>query len=76
MSVYPSRTDDFDAYSIAEFCRRNSISPALFYKMKVQGKAPATFYAGVRQLISREAAQRWRHEREREQAAKEAASLP
>ncbi|MGY8682658.1 hypothetical protein Q2941_33495 [Bradyrhizobium sp. UFLA05-153] len=55
---------DVDAYSIAEFCRRHSISIPLFYKLKQQGKGPATFYAGVRQLISRESAAAWRRERE------------
>jgi ABC-type transporter Mla subunit MlaD len=59
--------DVHDAYSIAEFCRRHSISVPLFYKLKQQGKAPATFYAGVRQLVSREAAAAWR--RKQEQAA-------
>jgi hypothetical protein len=64
--------DSFDAYSVAEFCRRHSISIPMFYKLKSQGKAPATFYAGVRQLVSREAAAAWR--RQQEQAAKEVAS--
>jgi hypothetical protein len=60
---------DRDAYSVATFCARHSISVPLFYKMKSQGKAPATFYAGVRQLISREAAAAWRRQREEEAAA-------
>ena len=54
---------------VAEFCRRHSISVPLFYKLKAQGKGPVTFYAGVRQLVSREAAAAWRLERE--QVAKE-----
>ena len=62
--------DAVDAYSIAEFCRRHSISVPLFYKLKAQGKGPVTFYAGVRQLVSREAAARWRAEREEAGAAK------
>jgi hypothetical protein len=61
---------DFDAYSIDEFCRRHSISTAFFYKLKQQGKAPRTFHAGVRQLISREAAANWRREREQEAATR------
>src|SRR5215471_19062495 len=64
--------DNLDAFSIAEFCRRNSISVPLFYKLKAQKKAPATFYAGVRQLVSREAAAKWRRKREKEES-KEAA---
>ena len=67
---------DRDAFSIAEFCRRHSISVPLFYKLKAQGKGPETYYAGVRQLVSREAAAKWRRKREKDapkEAAKEAA---
>jgi hypothetical protein len=60
--------DSFDAYSVSEFCRRHSISVPLFYKLKSQGKAPVTFYAGVRQLVSKESAAAWRREREKEAA--------
>ncbi len=52
-----------DAYSIGEFCKRHRISVQLFYKMKHQ--MPATFHVGTRVLISREAAARWRLEREK-----------
>jgi hypothetical protein len=55
-------TDDADAFSIAEFCRRHGISPQLFYKFKAD--MPRTFKVGTRVLISREAAARWRAERE------------
>jgi hypothetical protein len=55
-------TDSADAYSIAEFCRRHGISIQLFYKLKAQ--MPTTFKVGNRVLISREAAERWRRERE------------
>jgi hypothetical protein len=50
--------DDFDAFSIAEFCRRHRVSVQLFYKMRDQ--MPATFRLGSRVLISREAATAWR----------------
>jgi hypothetical protein len=60
--------DDALAFSVSEFCRLHSISVPLFYKLKAQGKAPKTFYAGVRQLISREAAAAWRRAREQETA--------
>ena len=53
-----------DAFSIAEFCRRHSISVPMFYKLQSQGKAPTTFSVGVRRLISREAAAAWRREQE------------
>jgi hypothetical protein len=58
-----SASDDADAYSIAEFCRRHKISPQVFYKRRAE--MPATFSVGTRVLISREAAQRWRKQREK-----------
>ena len=54
--------DDVDAFSVNEFCRRHRISVQLFYKMRDQ--MPATFNVGTRVLISKEAAARWRAERE------------
>jgi hypothetical protein len=60
----PPPIDDFDAFPIAEFCRRHGISPQLFYKLKPQGLMPPTFRLGARVLISREAAAAWRRERE------------
>jgi hypothetical protein len=60
---------DLDSYSIIEFCRRHSISVSGFYQMKREGWGPDTFFVGKRQLISREAAERWRRERERAAAA-------
>jgi hypothetical protein len=54
----PPPNDDFDAFSIAEFCRRHRVSVQLFYKMRDQ--MPATFRLGTRVLISREAATAWR----------------
>jgi hypothetical protein len=55
-------TDDADAFSVVEFCRRHRISPQLFYKFKDQ--MPVTFRIGTRVLISRESAARWRAGRE------------
>jgi hypothetical protein len=60
--------DDVDAYSVAEFCKRHRISPQMFYKFRPE--MPATFNVGTRVLISREAAARWRAERERLAKAK------
>ena len=51
---------DLDAYSIAQFCARHGLSIQSFYKFKAQGLMPDTFRVGVRVLISREAAKRWR----------------
>jgi hypothetical protein len=57
---------DFDAYSIAEFCRRHGVSVQLFYKMR--DEMPATFRLGSRVLVSREAAVAWRAKREAAEA--------
>jgi len=54
--------DDADAYSIDEFCARHRISVQLFYKNRKQ--MPRTFNVGTRVLISKEAADAWRRERE------------
>jgi hypothetical protein len=58
----PPRQWAADAYSIAEFCKQHRISIPLFYKVRHQ--MPDTFNVGSRVLISREAAARWRAERE------------
>jgi hypothetical protein len=55
---------DLDSYSIEEFCRRHSISVAMYYKLRQQKVTPREMRLGVRVLISREAAARWRSERE------------
>jgi hypothetical protein len=59
------------AMSIREFCRLHGISEDQFYKMQREEWGPTVMHVGSRTLISREAAERWR--REREAAAKEAA---
>jgi hypothetical protein len=56
--------DQADAFSVEEFCARHRISPQLFYKMKPLGLMPLSFKVGTRVLISREAAEAWRRERE------------
>lgn len=58
---------DADAFSIAQFCRKHGISHQLFYKLKAE--MPVTFRIGTRVLISREAAARWRAQREAASAA-------
>ena len=59
--------DEADAYSIEEFCRRHRLSLQMFYKRP--DLMPDTFNVGKRRLISREAAARWRAEREAATAA-------
>lgn len=58
----PAAFDDADAYTVEEFCRKNRISVQLFYKHP--DLMPDSFYVASRRLISREAAARWRAERE------------
>ncbi|WP_063618920.1 hypothetical protein [Bradyrhizobium sp. th.b2] len=53
---------DADVLSVSEFCRKNNISLQTFYKFIKD--MPETFTIGTRRLISREAAARWRAERE------------
>jgi hypothetical protein len=54
--------DDSEAYGVEEFCRRHRLSVQIFYKYPEL--MPDSFYVGARRLISREAAARWRAERE------------
>jgi predicted DNA-binding transcriptional regulator AlpA len=61
-----------DAYGLADFCARHSLSLATFYRLVEQGTAPDTFHVGSRVLISREAAAAWRREREEATAAEAA----
>jgi hypothetical protein len=57
--------DQADAYSIDEFCARHRISAQLFYKLKPLGSMPVTFNVGSRVLISREAADAWRRDKQK-----------
>lgn len=56
---------DVDAYSIAAFCRRHNISQSFYHKLRAQGLGPRTMQVGSRVLITKQAARRWRRERER-----------
>jgi hypothetical protein len=60
--------EQLDAYSIALFCARHGISERFYFKLKAKGRGPAEMQLGNRVLISREAAARWRAEREAESA--------
>jgi predicted DNA-binding transcriptional regulator AlpA len=61
------------AYSVPEWCKLNGFSRAHFYNLDKIGKAPRSFCAGKRRLISVEADIEWRREREAEEAAKRSA---
>jgi len=53
-----------DAYSVAEFCRRNGISRATYYNLQRDGTGPRVMKVGARALISVEAATEWRRNME------------
>jgi predicted DNA-binding transcriptional regulator AlpA len=55
---------DMDAYSIPEFCRRHGFSQSFFFKLQATGSGPRVMRVGARSLISKEAAQAWRRQRE------------
>jgi hypothetical protein len=60
------------ALSILEFCAAFGISEDFFYKLKRQGQAPRLMKVGKRTMISMEAANEWRIEREAASAKAEA----
>ena len=69
----PVRADSHSlAMSIAEFCRLHGFSVDQYFKMQREGWGPTTMKVGSRTLISHEAAEKWR--REREVAAKDDAA--
>jgi hypothetical protein len=64
--AYDIEVEEFDADTIPVFCKKNRISPAFYYKLKLQGKTPDEMWLGNKRLISREARERSRAEREAE----------
>jgi hypothetical protein len=57
-------SDEADAISIPEFCRRHQISVGMYFKIAREGFGPRIMKVGRRTLVSREAAEEWRRERE------------
>jgi hypothetical protein len=55
---------DRDAFNITEFCHRHAISRGAFYNSVKNGTGPRLMRLGTHVLISREAAEQWRRERE------------
>jgi hypothetical protein len=53
------------AFTVPEFCDAHRISQAKYYEMKKEGWGPIEMEVGRRRLISSEAANVWRRERER-----------
>jgi hypothetical protein len=75
MSSYPTMAadkplpDEFDCYTIEEFCRRHGIGKQFYYYLRREGIGPQTLKLGGKVLITKEAAARWRAEREAATAA-------
>lgn len=64
---YPTRTMEplpLLAFTIPEFCRAHSFSPALYWKLKSQGLGPVEMKVGKRILISMDAVTNWQRQRE------------
>jgi hypothetical protein len=59
------------AFTITEFCRRNAISKAMFYKICAAGHGPRLMKVGTHSRISVEAEADWKRAREAEVAAKQ-----
>ena len=57
-------TEQTDALSIVEFCRRHGISTALYFKISREGNGPRVMRVGRRTLVTPEAAAEWRRARE------------
>jgi len=55
--------------TIPEWCTRRGVSRSTFYKLDAQGKAPRTYFAGAKRMISDEADADWVREREAEALA-------
>jgi predicted DNA-binding transcriptional regulator AlpA len=56
---------DKDAYDVIEFCHRHAISRSAFYNSLKNGTGPRIMRLGTRVLVSKEAAEQWRRDRER-----------
>ena len=51
-------------FSVLEFCDAHRISRARYYELKALGLAPVEMHIGKRRIISTEAAEQWRRQRE------------
>jgi hypothetical protein len=52
------------AMSIENFCELHGFSQDMFFKMQREGWGPDTIKVGARTLITREAAAKWRRQRQ------------
>ena len=65
MSLEHSPARQRRAYSVHEFAKVYGFSVPMLYKLWSKGEGPAIMKVGVRTLISFEAADKWRRDRER-----------
>lgn len=63
MQQHPTASEKL-AFSITEFCRLHGVSRSLFYHLLRVGKGPAVMRVGGRVAVSKEAAAKWRADRE------------
>jgi hypothetical protein len=68
-----ARRQPGDAHTVPSFCRSNTISQATYRRMKNAGKGPREMEVFGRVVITEQAEQDWRLERERETAEKRGA---
>jgi len=54
------------SFTIAEWCKHRRVSISMYYKLRAQGKAPATLPVGRHQTITAEADAAWARERQAE----------
>ena len=50
------------SFKIPEWCEHRRLSLSMYYKLRAQGKAPATLSVGRHKTITREADERWARE--------------
>jgi hypothetical protein len=62
--VQPQQPSNRVAFTISEFCFRNSISPTHYHKLKREGRAPREMALGRAIRISLSAEEAWRRARE------------
>jgi hypothetical protein len=68
--TYDIVVESYDSDTVPVFCKKNRISVAFYYKLKLQGKTPREMHLGNKRLISKESAEQWRKDREAEAAKK------
>jgi hypothetical protein len=58
------RRGDDASFTIPEWCRHRRISVSMYYKLRAQGRAPATLDVGRHKTITAEADAAWVRERQ------------